>query len=112
MAERLRFRSGAHDEHVARAHSTVEAPVHEGAVNQPAQAERDGNQAYRDQYDTAGNFFDVNQVECAGEKQAGREAGLDAQLLLMQQAGLARGDIQTEPVADRNQRKGKSAYQS
>ncbi len=72
MAKRMRLRSGAHDEHVARAHSTVETPVDEGAVNQPAHTQRDGNQAYRDQYDAAGNFFGVNQVKRAGKKQGRR----------------------------------------
>ncbi len=111
MAERMRLRPGAHDEHVARAHSTVETPVDHGAVNQPAQAQHDSNQAYRDQHDAAGNLFDVNQVERAGEKQAGGKAGLHAQLLLMQQTGQARGGIQMQPPADHDKHKAESAHQ-
>ena len=39
------------------------------------------------QHNAAGNVLGVNQVERAGEQQAGGEAGLRAQPLLMQKAG-------------------------
>src|ERR1035441_2214381 len=87
-----------------RAQATVKTPVDQEAVNQPAQAERDGDQAHRDQHDAARNVLGINQVERTGEQQAGDEAGLHAQLLLMEQAGEARGGIQMQPPADHDER--------
>ena len=109
MAERMRLRPGADDEHVAGSHATVEAPVNQEAVNHAAQAERDGDQAHRDEHNAAGNILGVNQVEGTGEEQAGDKAGLRAQPLLMEKAGQAGGSIQMQTPADDDQREGESA---
>ena len=71
MAECMRLRPGAQDEHVASAHATVESPVDHHPVNQPPQAERNGHQTHRDQYDAAGNILRMNQIECARQQEAG-----------------------------------------
>ena len=105
MAQRMRLRAGADDQHVARAHAAVEAAVQQDAVNQPAQAQRNGHQTHRDQHDAARNIVGVNQIKGAGEQQAGGEAGLHAQPLLMQKIGEPRGSIQMQAPAGDHQRR-------
>ena len=39
MAQGVRFRSGAHDQHIARAHPAVVAVIEQSAIHEPAQAE-------------------------------------------------------------------------
>ena len=54
VAERVRFRSGTHDHHIARAQATFKAPVQEHAVDQAAKTQRQQNQSKGRRHDTAG----------------------------------------------------------
>ena len=87
MTKSVRLRPGADDEHVARIQAAIEAPVEQEAIDEAPQAQRDGYQDHRADHDSAGNIVGVNQVERAGEQQAGGETGLRAQPLLMQKVG-------------------------
>jgi len=69
MAQRVRLRAGADDEHVTRAQPALKAPVEENAVNEAAQAHRDGSEAHGDQHNAARNIVTANQIKRAGEQQ-------------------------------------------
>ena len=73
MAQRMRFRAGAHDQHVARAHAAGKAPVEQNAIDQPPQAQSHGDQADRDDHNAARNVVGVHQVKGPGEQQRGGE---------------------------------------
>jgi hypothetical protein len=104
MAQRMRLRAGAHDQHVARAHAALETAVDQHPVDQPPQAQRHRHQADGDQHHGARNVLGVNQVKRPGEQQAGVEAGLHAQPLLMQKTGQPDGRVQMQSPAGHDQR--------
>ena len=112
MTERVRFRAGADDEHVARAHAALESAVEQGAIDEAAQAKGDRDQDHRDEHDAPRNIFGVNQIERAGEQKAGGEADLHAEALLMQEGAQAGRRVEMQPAAGNNQTSGERGEQS
>ena len=112
VAQGVRFRSGADDEHVARIQTAVEAPIEEHAIDEPPQAQGDGDQAHRADHDAARNVVGMHQVKRAGEQQARSETGLRAEALLVQKIGEALRRVQVHAAAGGDERKGEAAEQS
>jgi len=60
--------------------------IEQKAIHQPAQAEQNRCQPHGGEDDAARNIDGMNDVECAGQKQARGKTGLQAPLLLTQYA--------------------------
>ncbi len=90
MPQRVCFRSGTDDQHVARAHAALKAPVQQHSVDQAAKAERKQDQSEGRGNDAAGNVRRVHQIECPGQQQAGCEASLNGEALFMEEAAQPR----------------------
>jgi hypothetical protein len=111
MAEGMRLRAGTDDEDIAGVDAALETAVEQEPIDQAAQTERKGNESDRDQNDAAGDIRGVNQVERSGEQQAGGQAGLNIQSLLMKKTNQPGRGIELQTAADDNERNGKSAQE-
>ena len=70
VAQGLRLRSGADNEHVARIQPPVEAPIEKYAKDEPPQAQSDCDQEHRADHNAARDVVGMHQVKRAGEQQA------------------------------------------
>ncbi len=71
VAKGLRLWSGADNEHVARIQAPVEAPIEQHTIDEPPQAQGDGDQQHRADHDAARNInVRMHQVKRAGQQQA------------------------------------------
>ena len=53
MTQRMCLRPGAHNQHIARVKPSIEPAIEHEPVNEPAQAQRNGHQTYREQNDSS-----------------------------------------------------------
>jgi hypothetical protein len=94
VAQRLRLRAGADNEHIARVQPAVKAPIEKYAIDEPPQPRGDCNQDDRADHDAARDVVGAHQVKRAGEQQARSETCLRTESLLVQEVGEALRRVQ------------------
>src|ERR1700739_111858 len=112
MTQRMCFCAGADDEHVARVLAALESAVHQSAIDEPARAQRNGDQNQGQHYDAAGNIFGANEIESAGKQQARGEADLNSEALLMQERAQTRGCVEMQAATGNDQSDGETTQQA
>ena len=109
LTKRIRLWPRADDEHIARIQPAIEALVKQNAINEAAQSHADGHQADRFKHDAAGNGFSSDQIERAGEEQAGGQAGLGAHSLFVEKICHVHRRVEMQTPAGDNESEGKAA---
>src|ERR1039458_5278475 len=84
LTKRIRLWTRADDEHIAGIEPAIETLVKQNAIDEAAEAQADGHKADRFKHNAAGNGFSSDQIERAGEEQAGSQAGLGAHSLFVE----------------------------
>ena len=98
-----------HNENIARVLPAIEPPVHDAAIRESPQAERDSNHGQSDDNDSAGNVFGTNQVKRARKQQPRSEARLNTQTLLVQKARKSHRVVKVQPPAGHDEANGEPA---
>ena len=112
MTESVCFGAGADDEDVAGVLAALEPAVHQGAVDEAAQAQGNRDQNQRQDNDAPRDVFGANKIEGSGEQQAGGEADLHGKALFMQEGAQTGGRVEIEPAAGDDQDGRESAKQA
>ncbi len=105
VAHRLADPAGPNNNDVAGFQAPLEAAVHHHSPYQPAGAEQDRRDHHREDHYAAGDHFSADQVQCTGQKQPCRHAGLDGEPLFVQSIAHLHRAIQVITLADQNERK-------
>ena len=111
LAERVCLNACADDEHVAGVEPAIEPAIKKNPIDEAAECQADGDEADGFKHNGARNNDCSDQVERAGEQEAGGKAGLGAHPLLMEEVGHVHGRIEMQSPAGDNEREGEAAQE-